>query len=92
MNIPPHIKIGSNRIEVILTKEVNEANDDGEFNPRTRTININEGLHEDEQGTVFVHEVLHACCHLAEIEGKLSEEEFVSRVAPWLREFIVQNL
>lgn len=93
-NIPKQVTLGSYEVSVIIVPEVNEAGAFGEFNSKDMEIRIKYDLNKQQQAICFVHEVLHACAALAEMEEgvKLTEEEFVSRIAPWLAEYILNNL
>jgi Zn-dependent peptidase ImmA (M78 family) len=55
-------------------------------------IRINPSIHPELQEVTLIHEILHACSDFVGIEDeKLTEEEWIKRIAPTLTQVIKQN-
>lgn len=55
-------------------------------------IRINPSLHPELQFCTLIHEMLHACADFVGIEDeKLTEEDWIKRIAPTLAQVIKQN-
>lgn len=92
--IPSQLVIGGNNWTIRLQDEV--TGDDGDkleglCEHSLHTITISSALAEQRQKETLVHETLHALSDFIGIDGKLTEEEFVTRISPVLTLFLDQN-
>ena len=55
-------------------------------------VRINPSLHPELQETTLIHEILHVCAdHVGIEDEKLTEEDFIKRIAPTLTTIIKLN-
>lgn len=57
MEIPPKLRLGGHDITVDCSIELQGA--DGEWNPKTNTINICSALAQSQKESALIHEIMH---------------------------------
>jgi len=91
MKIPSRLKVGSLYYDVLYDDIERENGASGATYSDKLEIRISPDLPKERQDEIFMHELLHACCDFVKIEGKLTEEQFVSRIAPILCTVLKEN-
>lgn len=77
---------------VEFSKEVHHEGRRGDTFKELQKIRINPTVHRELQAVTLVHEVLHAVADCVGIEDeKLTEEEFIKRMAPVLTHVLQMN-
>lgn len=94
MKLPEFIRIG------YLTIRVREMDDEeaclrgvnGWWNYENATIEVAASLAPAVKAEIFLHEVLHACCTLSNVDiGDEKEESAVNGIAPRLLQFLGEH-
>ncbi len=89
-----HLKVGGKRYKIIYQEYGLTCNNEyGDFDGNQQVIRIDSRNARDEQADTLLHETLHACCHFAgiDVEEKLTEEDFVTRISPILHTVLKEN-
>lgn len=93
MRIPERVKIGPYTYRVVHVDGLRDDKDRnqelyGHIKYGEQTINIDTGITDDRKHVCFWHEVLHG---LDELAGAGMKEKQVTRLAPLLWQFLVDN-
>ena len=87
-----NIKVGSSIYKVIEDEKEHQNDNRGSTFRELREIRINPSMSPDLKEITLLHEVLHACCDFVGIENeKLTEEEWIVRLAPILHQVLKEN-
>jgi len=90
----PTLKVGNTHWLVEAVHNLTMTSDsEGQAHHSAGVICIHEGLPHERARQVLIHEILHVCADFAGIGGeeRLSEEEYVSRIAPALTMILMDN-
>jgi hypothetical protein len=88
--LPGTLKIGSTTYDII----VGEVKDGwGICELEKHQIRLSDTLCDEKKHEVFIHELLHVLCEFVGISDgeKLTEEQFVNRIAPILHTVLREN-
>ncbi len=88
---PDTLKIGAKTYRIDYIDVLSPDEDCGHCHHPRQLIRIDSSLPESEQEETLLHEILHTCCTFVGIEGKCTEEEFITRVSPILYTVLKEN-
>lgn len=90
----PTLKVGNTHWQVEAVRNFTSTSDsEGQTHHSAEMICIHEGLPHERARQVLIHEMLHVCADFVGIKDdeRLSEEEYVSRIAPVLTMVLMDN-
>lgn len=92
MDMPKTIKVGAHTYAV-LRKPASQMGDDlGGCECNLLQITVKQRLKKSKAKEILVHELLHACTHPSFLGNeKMTDEDFVTAVAPVLLQVIQEN-
>jgi len=85
------LKVGAKTYKIRYDDLIIDDGDVGSTHHSNGIIRIASNQTETEKEITLLHEILHTCCNFVGIKGKLTEEEFVTKLSPILHTVLKEN-
>jgi len=87
------INICGNTWKIKIDSAEGQDDNNGSSYNLLQEIRIDPNIHHELKDSTLVHEILHACANFVGMDdAKLTEEEWVSRIAPTLTRVLKDNI